>query len=135
MKEINVYVSELSVKSILNDWERAKSEEEKIEAAAAAEAILTFSKDELTSMEKAKLLQIAAYLDTYHVEKNIVNDSTMEEEVTEITTEFVADMCKIADKFKVDRDKHMKTVVAALDVLCATKSFKGMGLSEGGVND
>lgn len=58
----------------------------------------------------------------------------MGEEVAEITTEFVTDMCKIADKYEVDRDKHMINIVTTLAALCAKGSFKGVKLN-GGTND
>lgn len=129
MKVINVNASDLSVNAILAEWAKAESEKEKIKAAAMADAILTLRKDKLTPMEKAKLLQVAAYLDKYHVKK-IVSDK-MGEEVAEITTEFVTDMCKIADKYEVDRDKHMINIITTLAALCAKGSFKGVDLSEG----
>lgn len=129
MKVINVNASDLSVNAILAEWAKAESEKEKIKAAAMADAILTLRKDKLTPMEKAKLLQVAAYLDKYHVKK-IVSDK-MGEEVAEITTEFVTDMCKIADKYEVDRDKHMINIITTLAALCAKGSFNGVDLSEG----
>ena len=130
MKVINVNASDLSVNAILAEWAKAESEKEKIKAAAMADAMLTLRKDKLTPMEKAKLLQVAAYIDKYHVKK-IVSDIKMGEEVAEITTEFVTDMCKIADKYEVDRDKHMINIVTTLAALCAERSFKGIDLSEG----
>lgn len=133
MKVINVNASDLSVNAILAEWAKAESEKEKIKAAAMADAMLTLRKDKLTPMEKAKLLQVAAYLDKYHVKK-IGSDIKMGEEVAEITTEFVTDMCKIADKYEVDRDKHMINIVTTLAALCAKGSFKGMELN-GGTND
>lgn len=69
MKVINVNASDLSVNAILAEWAKAESEKEKIKAAAMADAMLTLRKDKLTPMEKAKLLQVAAYLDKYHVKK------------------------------------------------------------------
>lgn len=134
MKVIRVNSNELSVKSILADWERAETEKEKMRTAVSADAILTTNKEYLTPMEKAKLLKIAAYLDKYHVKKKIVSDVKMGEEVAEITTEFVTDMCKIADKYEVDRDKHMINIVTTLAALCAKGSFKGVELN-GGTND
>lgn len=133
MKVINVNASDLSVNAILAEWAKAESEKEKIKAAAMADAMLTLRKDKLTPMEKAKLLQVAAYLDKYHVKK-IGSDIKMGEEVAEIATEFVADMCKIADKYEVDRDKHMINIVTTLAALCAKGSFKGVELN-GGAND
>ena len=133
MKVINVNASDLSVNAILTEWAKAESEKEKIKAAAMADAMLTVRKDKLTPMEKAKLLQVAAYLDKYHVKKT-VGDIKMGEEVAEITTEFVNDMCKIADKYEFDRDKHMINIVTTLAALCAKGSFKGVELN-GGTND
>lgn len=125
MKMISVETNELSVEIILSDWEKADSEEKKIAVAAMADAAITINKGELTSIEKAKLLQIAAYLDSYNIKK-IVVDKTLGEEVATRVTEFISDMCELADEYKVDRDEHIKNIVTTLAVLCAKETFKDL---------
>lgn len=125
MKIISVEANDLSVDNILSDWEKADSEEKKMVAAAMADAMLTANKDGLTSIEKAKLLQAAAYLDNYSIKKLVV-DKTLGEETAIRTTEFISDMCELSDKYKIDRDKHIKNIATSLARLCAEGSFKNL---------
>ena len=125
MKVINVNASDLSVNAILAEWAKAESEKEKIKAAAMADAAITVNKGKLTSIEKAKLLQIAAHLDSYNIKKLVV-DKTLGEEVAIRVTEFISDMCELADEYKVDRDVHIKNIVTTLAVLCDKETFKDL---------
>lgn len=134
MKIISMEANNLSVDNILSDWEKADSEEKKIAVAVMADAMLTVNKDGLTSIEKAKLLQAAAYLDNYSIKKLVV-DKTLGEETAIRTTEFISDMCELADKYKIDRDEHIKHIVTSLGRLCAEETFKDLNTKSAGGYD
>lgn len=135
MKKITMNGEEVTIESILSDWETADSEEEKLRIAVSADAMLTTNKEYLTLMEKAKLLKIAAYLDgrakKIEVETAKESTNTMSGEVADIMTEFVAKMCKLADKYGIDRDEHMKRINHTFTVFCATSTLKNFFIGEG----
>lgn len=52
-------------------------------------------------------------------------------ESADIMTKFTVDVLKLADKYGVDRDEHIRGICALFTSVCYSKSFKNFKIDEG----
>lgn len=52
-------------------------------------------------------------------------------ESADIMTKFTVDVLKLADKYGVDRDEHIRGICASFTSVCHSKSFKNFKIDEG----
>lgn len=63
--------------------------------------------------------------------EKVLKSIAISAESTDIMIKFTTDILKLADKYGVDRDKHIRDVCASFTSACHSRSFKNFKIDEG----
>ena len=65
------------------------------------------------------------------MKKKLLKSIAISAESADIMTKFTTDMLKLADKYGVDRDEHIRDICASFTSVCYSRSFKNFKIDEG----
>ena len=63
--------------------------------------------------------------------EKLLKEMELNEETSKLMTDLIVENLKLADKYGVDRDKHIRDVCATLVPICLMRSFKDFKIDEG----
>lgn len=63
--------------------------------------------------------------------EKILKRIALSTESADIMTKFTVELLKLADKYGVDRDEHIRDICASFTSVCHSRSFKDFKIDEG----
>lgn len=63
--------------------------------------------------------------------EKVLKGIALSAESADIMTKFTVELLKLADKYGVDRDEHIRDICASFTFVCHSRSFKDFKIDEG----